>query len=334
MNKLARKLSVFALSSVILLANSPIKAGMFAEGQTYDLGAVGKVNIRNHGINNDGSLEAFDVHIKDLELDIDVYRENDGIAYVLRKTGNVVSSDTIEHCEDFRNAEYVLKILIEKITEKKLPTFPRLIPSTPESSMTTIETSISDNNNKHVAEKKPKKAHQPKYRKITYTLPTGTQYNYALGHCDCDHPARPINTTTINVQIEGKQVQLISVACKTCCRPVRQTHKNNKGYRWTTYCNECNQETEFYMKRGTGEKCILICCNAYPFAIHEIEYASTTEFNDAVDRGRIKYICSKNPDHTRAHVYNSRRRVTACCDCWKLYSAKYYKKKIKNNSTS
>ena len=48
MKKLAKKLSVFALSSVILLSNSPIKAGMFAEGQTYDLGIAGTITVNNH----------------------------------------------------------------------------------------------------------------------------------------------------------------------------------------------------------------------------------------------------------------------------------------------
>ncbi|MBQ3092808.1 MAG: hypothetical protein IJC57_00875 [Clostridia bacterium] len=48
MKKLARKLSIFALSSVILLANSPIKAGKFSEGQTYNLDTVGTITINNH----------------------------------------------------------------------------------------------------------------------------------------------------------------------------------------------------------------------------------------------------------------------------------------------
>ena len=60
MKTLAKKLSVFALSSVILLSNSPIKARMFAEGQTYDLGKVGTVKIENyHSLGN--SVESFDI---------------------------------------------------------------------------------------------------------------------------------------------------------------------------------------------------------------------------------------------------------------------------------
>ncbi len=289
MNKLARKLSVFALSSVILLANSPIKAGMFAEGQTYDLGAVGNVNIRNHDINNDGSLEAFDVHIKDLKLDIDVYRENDGIAYVLRQTGKVVSSGTIEHCEDFRNAEYVLKILIERITGKDLPTLPRLIPSTPESSMTTIETSISDNNNKHVAEKKPKKAHQPEYRKIPYTLPQGCLYYYTHGHCDCADPV-PGKLRCVLAKTKEQPVQLKFYPCLKCLRPIRQTHGLNRNCYWKAYCKECGHTTEFYKRQRTGDKCILRCCNAYPFEIHEIEYANVEDFIAAMHQGEINTL--------------------------------------------
>lgn len=245
MKKLARKLSIFALSSVMLLSNPPIKAGMFAEGQTYDLGEVGTVNIRNHGINNDGSVEAFDVHIENSKLDIDVYRENDGIAYVLRDTGNVVSSNTIEHCKDFRNAEYVLKILIERITGNNLPTFPRLIPSTPECSMTTIETSAMDKTqktpkhtkqrqekqDKFVEEKKPKKVNPTKHRKITYKLPKGVKYDYEHGHCACEQP-EPGKLCRMTTKIDGNPVKLHFYPCLKCLRPIRKAHAINKSCCW------------------------------------------------------------------------------------------------------
>ena len=55
MKKLARKLSVFALSSIILLFNSHIEAGMFAEGQTYDLGTAGKITLENYNKISDDS---------------------------------------------------------------------------------------------------------------------------------------------------------------------------------------------------------------------------------------------------------------------------------------
>ena len=71
----------------------------------------------------------------------------------------------------------------------------------------------------------------------------------------------------------------------------------------------------FYKATATGTTCVLKCCEGYPFEIHEVEYASAEDFNDAVDHGEIKYICSKDPTHARAHIYKESGSGPRCLDC-------------------
>ena len=314
MNKLARKLSVFALSSVILLANSPIKAGMFAEGQTYNLDAVGKITIDFHQELCD-DREYFEFVTDNNKVCVEVGTDDYEVTvYNSAKEQLLHKYDKYEKKTETITQTLVLDILATTLTE--------LAGSDKNQKLT----------DKHVAEKKPKKANQPVYRKIPYALPLEYHYNYQYGHCACKHTDNSKKQKAgFTIKIGGEQVSVDFYRCPTCLKPIRQTHENNKDCCWRTYCDECHQETEFYIKRGTGDKYVLRCCNRYPFEIHQLEYANTAEFNAAVDSEDIAYICSKHPNHTRGRVYDGEYRVTTCLDCRKAY---YYRKCTEYNSTS
>ncbi|MBQ3092806.1 MAG: hypothetical protein IJC57_00865 [Clostridia bacterium] len=304
MKKLARKLSVFALSSVILLSNPPIKAGMFAEGQTYDLGEVGTVKIENyHSLGN--SEESFD--ILGFHCEIIIYQNGYAVDFTNNITGSTFYCRWENEPGQLTASTLILKDISDEILRRTTNPFVKEIPKSTKQR--------KEKQDKFVEEKKPKKVNPTKHRKITYNLPKGQQYDYQHGHCACKQPDPSSRTKEFEAKIGEQNVCFVFYPCLKCKRPIRQSRENNKNCCWRTYCNECHQETEFYMKRGMGDKCILICCSEYPFELHEIEYASIAEFNDAVDRGRIKYICSKNPDHTRAHVYKGERCGAVCLDC-------------------
>ena len=305
MKKLARKLSVFALSSVILLSNPPIKAGMFAEGQTYDLGEVGTVKIENyHSLGN--SEESFD--ILGFHCEIIIYQNGYAVDFTNNITGSTFYCRWENEPGQLTASTLILKDISDEILRRTTNPFVKEIPKSTKQRQ--------EKQDKFVEEKKPKKVNQPEYRKITYKLPKGKQYDYQHGHCVCETPA-PGPRSKIDVRIEGSDQHLWYYPCLKCKRPIRQSREQNQSCCWETYCNECKQETEFYMKRGMGDKCILICCKKYPFEIHEIEYASTAKFNKAVDRGQIKYICSRNPNHTRGHAYKGKGRGPKCLECMK-----------------
>ena len=279
MNKLARKLSVFALSSVILLANSPIKAGMFAEGQTYDLGEVGTVKIENYHSLGD-SVESFDIlgfHCK-----IIIYQNGYAVDFTNNITGSTFSYRRVNGPGQLPASALILKDISDEILRRNKNPFVKEIPRSTQNRDKKRKTNF-------VAEKKPKKVNQPEYRTITYKLPNGKKHDYQNGHCACETPA-PGPANTIKVSIEDRAQPLCYYPCLKCKRPIRQTNANNRCCNWKAYCRECGHPTEFYMIPGTGDKYILRCCSRYPFEIHEIEYASTAEFNAAMAHGQIKML--------------------------------------------
>ena len=433
MKKLARKLSVFALSSVMLLSNPPIKAGMFAEGQTYNLGAVGKITIDFHQELCD-DREYFEFVTDNNKVCVEVGTDDYEVTvYNSAKEQLLHKYDKYEKKTETITQTLVLDILAttltelagsdknQKLTDKLSPTqqstkkpkrttqdslkskklakpedsteetseksciaqrtrrqtklrnentseiispegqtdpssqMPRRITRSLSSSKkspahadddqneisekrkvretcTVSEKTKTKKTDKHVEEKKPQKANQPVYRKITYALPHGYHYNYQTSHCACKHTDNSTKQRAgFTVEIGGNEVSLSFFNCLNCQKPIRRSRENNKNCCWKTKCPGCNCETEFYTKRGTGEKYVLICCNRYPFEIHQLEYANTAEFNAAVDSEDIAYICSKNPNHTRGRVYDGEYRVTTCLDCRKAY---YYRKCTEYNSTS
>ena len=412
MKKLAKKLSVFALSSVILLSNSPIKAGMFAEGQTYDLGIAGTITVNNHRdtavVNQDQTttnIENFEVNAYNHRICIEI--EANSIEVSVKNS----NGDQLFHIyeeKDHITEDLVLKVLKTTLTNlgktnsdeiiKKIDRLfiedeqpqpqksakkPKLTTQTstnskklakPEdpgeetseisfiASRTRRQTKLRGENiseiisperkvrktctvskktktkktDKHAQEKKPKKqVVEPKHRKITYKLPAGRLNKYTQGHCNCEKPRKDKKgKMKLTDSLGKKEITLNFYPCKTCRRPIRRSRENSQSC-WRTYCRYCKQKTEFYMIRGNGEKRVLVCCNVYPFKIHEIEYANIAEFNADVDRGQIQYICSENPNHTRAHIYKSKAHRATCLDCankpkaTRIVKARPHKRRLK-----